>query len=107
MTKPFDTNPYASPAIASVARVPNHPFQRTVLLRRMLALQVVVILAALAVEAYKHESITFSGPVFSITGLCIVVIAYRQHDIAATYVGASAIAFTSLIVFLINFNGWQ
>ena len=72
----------------------------------MLALQVVVILGALAVEAYKHETITVSGPVFAITGLCIAVIAYRQHDVSATYFGASAIAFTSLIVFLINFNGW-
>ena len=65
-----------------------------------------VILASLAVEAYEHESIVGSGPVFSLTGLCLAVVAYRQRDWAAVGLGASAVGFALVIVFLINYNGW-
>jgi len=67
----------------------------------------VVIVSSLAIEAYEHQSIVVSGLVFALVGLCISIVASRQHDTLAFVFGLSAIAFTGLIVFLINFNEWS
>ena len=66
-----------------------------------------MIVASLAVEAYEHESIIGSGPVLSLVGLAIAILAFRGRDHFAMVFGGSAIAFALLIVFLINYNSWS
>ncbi|PHQ36631.1 hypothetical protein CEE69_04525 [Rhodopirellula bahusiensis] len=75
-------------------------------MRRLIVLQAIVIVTSLAVEAYRHETIIGSGPIFSLVGLVIAILALRNRDHAAMVFGGSAIAFASLIVFLINYNSW-
>lgn len=101
-----DLNPYAAPTTISDAAPICGEHVRTPWLRRFLMLQAIVIVTALAVEAYKHESIVGSGPIFSLVGLAIAIVAVRKRDYAAMIFGGSAIAFASLIVFLINYNSW-
>lgn len=101
-----DLNPYATPATVSDAPPIYGAPVRTLWLRRLVVLQAIVIVTSLAVEAYKHESIVGSGPIFSLVGLAIAVVAFRKRDHAAMIFGGSAIAFASLIVFLINYNSW-
>ncbi|MFO1003238.1 MAG: hypothetical protein U0936_23130 [Planctomycetaceae bacterium] len=105
-TDSYDFNPYAAPAV-----VPDPPVDLTAPVRmpwshRLVVFQSFVIVISLAVEAYEHESIVGSGPIFSAVGLAIVICAVRQRDYTATLIGGSAIAFASLIVFLINYNSW-
>jgi hypothetical protein len=68
--------------------------------------QAIVIVISLAFEAYIHESIVCSGPIFSLFGLVIAILAFRNGDHRAALFGCSAIVFTLLIVFLINYNSW-
>jgi hypothetical protein len=63
-------------------------------------------LVALCVEAYEHESIALSGPVFSLVGLVTFVLAFRNRDRPAMIFGGSAVLFSLLIVLLINVNSW-
>ena len=75
-------------------------------MRFLLALQLVVILVSLALEAYEHETIVGSGAVFTLVGIAIASVAYRSKDFFAIAYGLSAVAFSFLIVFLINYNQW-
>ncbi|MEL6109108.1 MAG: hypothetical protein AAFU85_24135 [Planctomycetota bacterium] len=101
-----DFNPYAAPAtVSEICVVARKPI-RTPWLRRVILLQSVVIVTALFVEAIEHETIVGSGPVFALFGLIIAILAYRNRDRAALLFGLSAVAFASLIVFLINYNSW-
>ncbi len=102
----FDLNPYATPATVSDAPLVDEVPVQTPWLRRVIVLQAIVILASLAVEAYQHESIVGSGPIFALVGLVIAVLAFRNRDRAAMVFGVSAIAFALLVVFLINYNSW-
>lgn len=101
-----DPNPYAAPATVSETPPIDGAPVRAPWLRRFVVLQAIVIVTSLAVEAYEHESIVGSGPIFSLVGLIIAIIAFRKRDPAAMIFGGSAIAFASLIVFLINYNSW-
>ena len=101
-----DLNPYATPAtVSDVPPIYGAPV-RTLWLRRCIVLQAFVIVTSLAAEAYKHESIVGSGLIFSLVGLAIAIVAFRKRDHAAMIFGGSAMAFASLIVFLINYNSW-
>ncbi len=102
-----DLNPYATPATVSDAPLVDGKASWTPWLCRLIILQAFVIVASLAVEAYEHESIVGSGPIFSLVGLWIAIIASRKRDHAAMLFGGSAIAFSALIVFLINYNSWS
>ncbi|MCO8122217.1 hypothetical protein NHH03_10745 [Stieleria sp. TO1_6] len=101
-----ELNPYATPATVSDAPLIDGARLRSPWLRRFVVLQAIVIVTSLAVEAYQHESIVGSGPLFSLVGLAIAVIAFRKRDYVAVLFGGSAIVFASLIVFLINYNSW-
>jgi len=99
-------NPYAAPVALSDRPLTDAPWTRTPWLRRLVVLQAVVIITSLVAEAYKHESIITSGPIFSLVGLAIAIVGFRNSDYMATAFGGSAIAFALLIVFLINYNSW-
>ncbi|QDV43431.1 hypothetical protein Enr13x_32880 [Stieleria neptunia] len=104
--EPPDLNPYAPPStVSDTPLIDAAPIQAP-WLRRFIAVQAIVIVASLAVEAYEHESIVGSGPIFSLVGLIIAMLAFRNRDHASMIFGGSAIAFASLIVFLINYNSW-
>ncbi len=98
-------NPYLAPATLSEKPAMPRPVRGRAL-RGLIGLQFVVILISLAVEAIQHETITGIGPVISLVGLAIAVHAKRRRDVAALVFGASPIALSLLVVFLINFNGW-
>ncbi len=83
------------------------PQVRTPGLRCLIALQTFVMILALALESYEHETIAFTGQIFTIVGLIIVVVAQRHHDRPAMLFGWSAFMFALLIVFLINYNSWS
>ena len=87
-----DMNPYAPPEVASSPITISGTLRQRLWLRRLCVLQMVVIVCSLAIEAYEHESIVGSGPVFAIVGLVISVFAYRQTDMLAFPFGISAIA---------------
>ena len=101
-----DFNPYAPPAAVLDSPLDLVQPVHTPWSHRLIVFQSVVIVVSLAVEAYEHESIIGSGPIFSAVGLAIVICAFRQRDYIATLFGGSAIAFALLIVFLINYNSW-
>ncbi len=101
-----DLNPYATPATVSDTPVDYPAKVRPPWLRRLIVLQAIVIVTSLAVEAYEHKSIIGSGPIFSLVGLAIAIVAFRNRDRHAMAFGGSGIAFSSLIVFLINYNSW-
>lgn len=108
-TLPADSdhfNPYAAPSAVFGTPVDLATPVRMPWSHRLIVLQSFVIVISLAVEAYEHESIIGSGPIFSAVGLAIAICAFRQRDYIATLFGSSAIAFASLIVFLINYNSW-
>lgn len=98
-------NPYAAPASIPERLLPDRRI-RPGWLRGLIILQVLVIIASLVAEAFQHTSILFSGPVFSLVGGVIAVVALRSEDRPATMFGGSAIAFSFMIVFLINYNSW-
>jgi hypothetical protein len=102
-----DTNPYAPPTTVSDAPLRiREALIRTPWLRCFIVIQAILIVIALAFEAYMHESIVCSGPIFSLFGLVIAILAFRNRDHIAAFFGCSAIVFTLLIVFLINYNSW-
>jgi hypothetical protein len=99
-------NPYAPPAtVFDTPRFHQVPI-RAGWLCRLILVQAFVIFMSLVVETYHHQSIVVSGPIFSLFGLAITILALRNRDRAAVAFGGSAIFFASLIVFLINFNSW-
>ncbi len=101
-----EVNPYAPPKSESKPSGLDRPPPGGARLRRLLVVQVVVIVGSLAVEWYEHESIVGSGPIFALVGLGIAVLAFRQRDPLGALFGLSAVAFAGLIVFLINYNRW-
>ena len=82
------------------------PQVRTLGLRYLIALQAFVMILALTLEAYEHETIVCTGQILTIVGLVIAVVAQRHHDRPAMLFGGSAFMFALLIVFLINYNSW-
>lgn len=106
VTSSIEPNPYAPSAIISESPPREPRLGRSGWLRALLVLQGLVIIVSLAVEAYEHESIVGSGPVFSLVGLTIAVVAFRNQQPYAMAYGLSAAAFALLIVFLINYNHW-
>ena len=101
----LDLSPYNAPRSVSDTPVVRRPRTST-LLRFVIGLQSIVIVASLAIEAYHHASIIGSGPIFSIVGVVIAILALRSRDPASAVFGVSALFFSSLIVFLINYNSW-
>jgi hypothetical protein len=88
-------------------QVVGKPQIRTPWLRRLIALQAVVIVLALALESYEHETIVGTGQLLTLVGLVIAAVAQRHHDRLAMLFGGSAFLFALLIVFLINYNSWS
>lgn len=70
-------------------------------------MQIAVMVIALGVEAIEHETIVGSGPVFSLVGLVITMVALKGGQGSAAAFGMSAIVLSAVIVFLINYNGWS
>lgn len=99
-------DPYATPVSVSATQLMDEPKTRTPWLRRLIALQAVVIVLALALESYEHETIVGTGQILTLVGLLIAVVAQRNGDRAAMLFGSSAFMFALLIVFLINYNSW-
>lgn len=61
---------------------------------------------ALALEAYEHETIVGSGPVFAGVGSIIAAISRRKNRELEFYAGISAPVLVAFVVFLINYNDW-
>ena len=99
-------NPYAAPT--TVTEVPRSVLERARprSLRVLIAIQAGVIAVGLVVESYQHESIVGSGPIFAALGLAILIVGAKFRDRSAMLFGGSAIAFATLIVFLINYYSW-
>lgn len=107
MTVPsFDANPYAPPDANGDSVGDFLVPVRSVGLRSLIVFQTFVILVSLGAEAWEHETIVFSGPVFFVTGLLILIVARRREDPIAAKYGGSAMTFALFIVFLINYNSW-
>ncbi len=104
--KIMELNPYKPPKSSPKSSLEVSPRRRSVSVRSLLSLQIVVIMVSLALEAYEHETIVGTGAFFSLVGIAIASVAYRGKDYLAMTHGLSAIAFSCLIVFLINFNQW-
>jgi hypothetical protein len=103
MTSSVEANPYAPPTTAPVLRELESLHRRSDWLNGLLLLHGLVILVAIAAQAFDIESILVSGPILALVGFVIALFAFRQRDIAATQLGVSAIAFALLIVILINY----
>ena len=103
------SNPYQTPA-----EVSNEPSEirgprsgKSIWLQRLIAAQAFVIVGALILEAYEHETIVATGPVFFLVGLAITNLAAWRRDVGATIFGSSAVLLSLTIVFLINVNSWS
>lgn len=106
MMESIESNPYAPPQSMSEASIAHRRAAMPARLTRLLVVQAAVIVCSLALEAYRHESIVGTGSIFALVGLLIAIAAYRERNSLAFVYGCSAVAFTALIVFLINFYGW-
>lgn len=99
-------NPYEPPATErSTSRVAVEP--QNLWLTSLCSLQILVMATALWLEAYEHETIVGSGPVFSVVGMAIAGISRRKDRHLEFFAGVSAPLLTAFIVFLININGWS
>jgi len=74
---------------------------------RLCCLQVVVIVVAFAFNAHEHESIVGSGPIFSLVGLAIAFVAFRNHALLEMAIGLSAPLLSLSVFFLIHYNQWS
>ncbi|MCA9139153.1 MAG: hypothetical protein KDB00_20410 [Planctomycetales bacterium] len=99
-------NPYQPPTSPPELSVAKYPRRKSLSLRSLLALQALVIVVSLALEAYQHETIVGTGAFFTLVGIAISLVAWRSGDSFAFAYGLSAVAFSTLIVFLINYNQW-
>lgn len=102
----MDTNPYSPPTSATALALPTWTQSPNRWFRRSLIIHLVVMVGALTLETFEHQTIVVSGLVFSLCGFVIAVAAFRLGDWVGTVFGGSAVALSLWIVFLINFNGW-
>ena len=99
-----DTNPYAPPACllnAPKQLIPSHGW-----LGAFAILQFVFIVPFIAANLYNIFSVYVTGPIFSLAGLCVTLIAYLRRDIVGVIYGSSAVIFTCFVWFLIDYIPW-
>jgi hypothetical protein len=102
-------NPYAPPHAAPTKPqnvLPNLE-QTNPWLRRACIFQLLIIFAALGLEAIEVETIVGTGPIYLAAGIFTSYRAVREANLWGVLIGFSAIILTGLIFALINLNNWS
>ncbi len=103
----FGDNPYAPPSDAIENTPLPQPRLRSPWLFCLCCLQLVVLAAGIGLEAYQHESIMYSGPVYLLVGLATALLARRKQQQLEMIIGTSAILLVSIVFLLIVINEWS
>jgi hypothetical protein len=102
-------NPYAPPHTAPTKpqNVQQNTGQTNPWFRRACIFQLIIIFAALGLEAIDVETIVATGPLYLLAGIFTSYRAYREANAMGLLIGFSAIFLTGLIFALINLNNWS